>query len=72
VRHVKVFVSSPRDVVEERILARQVVDRLGKDPAFRNDLKLDPNPLGRSRGAGAPIGPAHAAGIGESRALAPV
>jgi hypothetical protein len=37
-----VFVSSPKDAVEERTLARQAVDRLSKDPAFRSDLELDP------------------------------
>lgn len=42
VRHVRVFISSPGDVPDERRRARGVVDRLGKDPAFRDLLKLDP------------------------------
>jgi len=42
VQHVRVFVSSPKDVAEERQLARRVVERLAKDPVYRDDLKLDP------------------------------
>lgn len=41
-RHLRVFISSPGDVWKERQIARTVVERLGKDPAFRNHLKLDP------------------------------
>jgi hypothetical protein len=42
VRHLRVFISSPGDVPRERQLARAVVDRLGKETAFRDRLKLDP------------------------------
>jgi Domain of unknown function (DUF4062) len=42
VRHVRVFVSSPGDVAEERQLARSVVERLGKEAAYRDRLKVDP------------------------------
>ena len=41
VRHVRIFISSPRDVAKERDLARSVVERLELDPAFRTRLKLD-------------------------------
>ena len=41
VRHVRVFISSPGDVLAERLRARDVVERLGKDPAFRDRLKID-------------------------------
>jgi hypothetical protein len=39
---VRVFVSSPGDVADERRRVRAVIERLGKDPSFRNHLKLDP------------------------------
>lgn len=42
VRHVRIFVSSPSDVAEERRRARTVIERLGKDAWFRNRLKIDP------------------------------
>jgi hypothetical protein len=42
VRHVRIFVASPGDVDQERWLAREVIERLGKDPAFRDRLKVDP------------------------------
>lgn len=41
-RRVRIFISSPGDVAEERRLARAVVQALGKDPAFRDHLALDP------------------------------
>lgn len=40
-RRVRIFVSSPGDVAEERSLARETVQALGKDPAFRDTLALD-------------------------------
>ena len=42
VRHVRIFIASPGDVANERELARAVVERLERDPAFRHQLKLDP------------------------------
>jgi formylglycine-generating enzyme required for sulfatase activity len=42
VRHVRIFISAPGDVARERDLARAVVERLERDPAFRHQLKLDP------------------------------
>ena len=41
IRHVRVFISSPRDVLAERDRASEVVERLGTDPAFRDKLKID-------------------------------
>jgi len=42
VRYVRIFVSSPSDVAEERRRARAVIERLGKEALFRGNLKLDP------------------------------
>src|SRR5262245_25893589 len=42
VGRVRVFVSSPGDVPEERRRARELVHKLGKDPTFREHLALDP------------------------------
>jgi hypothetical protein len=39
---VRIFVSSPGDVNEERRHATAVIDKIQKDPAFRDRLKLDP------------------------------
>jgi hypothetical protein len=42
VPRIRVFISSPGDVQKERDVARAVVQRLAKDPAFRDLLWLDP------------------------------
>ena len=42
VRHIRVYVSSPSDVSDGRRLVGSIVERLAKDPAFRDYLKLDP------------------------------
>src|SRR5438105_15928279 len=41
VPHFRIFLSSPGDVRDERILALQVVDRLAYDPAFRGKVCLE-------------------------------
>ena len=32
--HIRIFLSSPGDLTDERKIARQVIDQLGYDPAF--------------------------------------
>ena len=40
-RHLQIFLSSPGDVADERGMARQVLNSLGKEPQFRGQLALE-------------------------------
>jgi tetratricopeptide (TPR) repeat protein len=40
-RHIRVFISSPGDVREERYIARKVIDRLRVDPLLRKTVDLE-------------------------------
>jgi RNA polymerase sigma factor (sigma-70 family) len=42
VRHLRIYLSSPGDVAAERSAARLEIERVGKEPGFRNQVKLDP------------------------------
>ena len=39
-RHFRIFLSSPGDVAEERLLALQVCEQLPYEPAFRDTITL--------------------------------
>src|SRR5688572_2287108 len=53
-RHLKIFISSPGDVTDERLLAQEVIDQLLYDPAFRGKIFLEGVAWDKT-GAGAPM-----------------
>lgn len=40
-RHLKVFLSSPGDVTEERTAAREILERLPRDPLVKGQITIE-------------------------------